>query len=192
LHYSVGIKTLPITWITPLLARTSVATIRAGVAVVSVIVGGVPALIVIASPSTVVTAVPNGMFAASTWVGSTWYVRTFVSCAVESPATVDWIAANASFVGAKTVNGQLQVFEEHLFTELTARVLRRAISAVPGGSEPRVLLTTLPKESHEMGLLMVEAVLSLEGAQCISLGTQMPLMEIVDAVAAHLVDVVAL
>ena len=43
-----------------------------------------------------------------------------------------------------------------------------------------------------MGLLMVEAVLSLKGAQCISLGTQMPLMEIVDAVAAHQVDIVAL
>ena len=43
-----------------------------------------------------------------------------------------------------------------------------------------------------MGLLMVEAVISLEGAQCISLGTQMPLLEIVDAVAAHQVDVVAL
>jgi methylmalonyl-CoA mutase cobalamin-binding subunit len=39
---------------------------------------------------------------------------------------------------------------------------------------------------------MVEAVLSLEGAHCISLGTQMPLLEIVDAVAAHHVDVVAL
>jgi methylmalonyl-CoA mutase cobalamin-binding subunit len=79
-----------------------------------------------------------------------------------------------------------------LFTELTARVLRQAIAAVPGGRKPRVLLTTLPKEPHEMGLLMVEAVLSLEGAQCISLGTQMPLLEIVDAVAAHQVDIVAL
>ena len=84
------------------------------------------------------------------------------------------------------------MFEEHLFTELTARVLRQAIASVPGGTEPRVLLTTLPKEPHEIGLLMVEAVLSLEGAQCISLGTEMPLMEIVDAVAAHQVDVVAL
>jgi len=95
-------------------------------------------------------------------------------------------------IGFAWERGQLQVFEEHLFTELTARVLRHAIAAVPGGREPRVLLTTLPKEPHEMGLLMVEAVLSLEGAQCISLGTQMPLMEIVDAVAAHQIDVVAL
>jgi methanogenic corrinoid protein MtbC1 len=43
-----------------------------------------------------------------------------------------------------------------------------------------------------MGLLMVEAVLSLEGAQCISLGTQMPLQDIAQASIAHHADVVAL
>ena len=105
---------------------------------------------------------------------------------------LDTVAPLTVQIGFAWQQGRLQVFEEHLFTELTARVLRQAIATVPGGSEPRVLLTTLPKEPHEMGLLMVEAVLSLEGAQCISLGTQMPLMEIVDAVAAHQVDVVAL
>ena len=104
----------------------------------------------------------------------------------------DTVAPLTVQVGLAWEQGRLQVFEEHLFTELTARVLRQAIATVPGGSEPRVLLTTLPKEPHAMGLLMVEAVISLEGAQCISLGTQMPLLEIVDAVAAHQVDVVAL
>jgi methanogenic corrinoid protein MtbC1 len=105
---------------------------------------------------------------------------------------MDTVAPLTVQIGFAWQQGRLQVFEEHLFTESTARVLRQAIATVPGGSEPRVLLTTLPKEPHEMGLLMVETVLSLEGAQCISLGTQMPLMEIVDAVAAHQVDVVAL
>jgi methanogenic corrinoid protein MtbC1 len=105
---------------------------------------------------------------------------------------LDTVAPLTVQIGFAWQQGRLQVFEEHLFTESTARVLRQAIATVPGGSEPRVLLTTLPKEPHEMGLLMVEAVLSLEGAQCISLGTQMPLMEIVDAVAAHQIDVVAL
>jgi len=105
---------------------------------------------------------------------------------------LDTVAPLTVQIGFAWQQGRLQVFEEHLFTESTARVLRQAIATVPGGSEPRVLLTTLPKEPHEMGLLMVEAVLSLEGAQCISLGTQMPLMEIVEAVAAHQVDVVAL
>ena len=105
---------------------------------------------------------------------------------------MDTVAPLTVQIGVAWQQGRLQVFEVHLFTELTARVLRQAIATVPGGSEPRVLLTTLPKEPHEMGLLMVEAMLSLEGVQCISLGTQMPLMEIVDAVAAHQVDVVAL
>jgi MerR family transcriptional regulator, light-induced transcriptional regulator len=104
----------------------------------------------------------------------------------------DTVAPLTVQVGLAWEQGRLQVFEEHLFTELTARVLRQAIAAVPGGSEPKVLLTTLPKEPHGMGLLMLEAVLSLEGAQCIPLGTQMPLLEIIDAVAAHQADVVAL
>lgn len=104
----------------------------------------------------------------------------------------DTVAPLTIQIGCAWERGRLQVFEEHLFTELTSRVLRQAIAVVPGGSAPRVLLTTLPKEPHEMGLLMVEAVLSLEGAQCIPLGTQTPLTEIVDAAAAHPVDVVAL
>jgi MerR family transcriptional regulator, light-induced transcriptional regulator len=104
----------------------------------------------------------------------------------------DTVAPLVVQVGLAWEQGRMQVFEEHLFTELTTRVVRQAIAAVPGGSEPRVLLTTLPKEPHAMGLLMLEAVLSLEGAHCIPLGTQMPLLEIVDAVPAHRVDVVAL
>ena len=39
---------------------------------------------------------------------------------------------------------------------------------------------------------LVEALLSLEGARCISLGTQTPLLEIAHAAAAHHADIVAL
>ncbi len=104
----------------------------------------------------------------------------------------DTVAPLTMKVGLEWQEGRLHIFEEHLFTELTARVLRQAVAAVPGGSEPRVLLTTVPNEPHAMGLLMVEALLSLEGAQCISLGTQMPLLEIAQAAIAHRADVVAL
>ena len=104
----------------------------------------------------------------------------------------DTVAPLADEIGLAWEQGRLQVFEEHLFTELTERVLRNAISSVPGGHAPRVLLTSLPNEQHAMGLLMVEALLSLEGARCISLGTQMPLLEIVRAAAAHRADIVAL
>jgi methylmalonyl-CoA mutase cobalamin-binding subunit len=104
----------------------------------------------------------------------------------------DTVAPLAIAIGLAWEQGTLQVFEEHLFTELIGRVLRQALATVPGGAAPRVLLTTLPGEPHALGLLMVEAVLSLEGAQCVSLGPQMPLADIAQAAAAHRVDIVAL
>jgi methanogenic corrinoid protein MtbC1 len=104
----------------------------------------------------------------------------------------DTVAPLTHLVGAAWEEGRLEVFEEHLFTELTNRVLRQAIAAVPVGHRPRVLLTTLPNEQHTMGLLMVEALLSLEGAHCISLGTQTPLLEIARSAVAHRADVVGL
>ena len=104
----------------------------------------------------------------------------------------DTVAPLAQLVGVAWEEARLHVFDEHLLTELTERVLRQAIAAVPGGREPCILLTTVPNEQHAMGLLMAEALLSLEGAQCISLGTQMPLLKIARAAAAHRADVVAL
>jgi len=43
-----------------------------------------------------------------------------------------------------------------------------------------------------LGLLMVEALLALEGCSCVSLGTQTPIGDVVQAARAHRVDVVAL
>ena len=104
----------------------------------------------------------------------------------------DTVAPMTQLIGQAWEDGHLQVFEEHLFSELTERVLRQATAAVPAGHEPRVLLTTLSNEQHAMGLLMVEAMLVLEGAHCISLGTQTPMTDIVRAAAAHRADIVAL
>jgi DNA-binding transcriptional MerR regulator/methylmalonyl-CoA mutase cobalamin-binding subunit len=95
-------------------------------------------------------------------------------------------------VGQAWQEGRLQVHEEHLFTEQVARVLREAIAAVPEGDRPRTLLTTVPNEPHALGLLMLEALLALEGARCIALGTQLPLIDIAEAARAHRADVVAL
>lgn len=105
---------------------------------------------------------------------------------------LDTVAPLALLIGEAWEQGQLQVFEEHLFTELTARTLRQAIALVPGGGVPRVLLTTLPNEPHGLGLLMVEALLVLEGAQCMSLGTQTPIVDIGNAARAYEVDAIAL
>jgi len=105
----------------------------------------------------------------------------------------DIIAPLTLRVGEAWEDGHFEVFEEHLFTELTKRVMRQAIAALPTGhASPRVLLTSVPNEQHVLGLLMVEALFALEGAECIPLGTQMPLTEIARAATAHRADIVAL
>lgn len=105
----------------------------------------------------------------------------------------DIIAPLTRRVGEAWEDGRFEVFEEHLFTELTKRVMRQAIAALPNSTgTPRVLLTSVPDEQHVLGLLMVEALFALEGAECIPLGTQMPLTEIARAALAHRADIVAL
>ena len=105
----------------------------------------------------------------------------------------DTVAPLTRQVGISWEEGSIEVFEEHLFTELTKRLLRQAIASLPGGKRsPRIVLTSVPDEPHVLGLLMAEALFALEGAECIPLGTQMPLLEIVRAAAAHRADIVAL
>lgn len=106
----------------------------------------------------------------------------------------DTVAPLTRHVGEAWEEGSVEVFEEHLFTELTKRLLRQAISTLPGGQrkQPRIVLTSVPDEPHVLGLLMAEALLALEGAECIPLGTQMPLLEIGRAAEAHHADIVAL
>lgn len=106
------------------------------------------------------------------------------------------VAPLTQLVGEAWLKGELEVFEEHLFTEVIYGVLRHAIASIPlpDGRErnPRVLLTTFPNEPHGLGLLMAEALLTLQSSRCISLGTQTPITEIVSAAVAKKADIVAL
>ena len=107
------------------------------------------------------------------------------------------IAPLTSAVGMAWANGNLAIFEEHLFSEMLQSVMRNAIFAATqhgahAQARPRILLTTTPQERHGLGLLMVEALLALEGAHCISLGVQTPLGDIVHAARAQRADIVAL
>lgn len=96
-------------------------------------------------------------------------------------------------VGEAWTRGELQVFEEHLYTEQLQSILRTAIAGLPTGTaEPRVLLTSLPEECHGLGLLMAEGIFAVAGASCIALGTETPVDEIVRAVRAQDSQVLAL
>lgn len=98
-------------------------------------------------------------------------------------------------VGEGWVQGNIEVFEEHLYTETVQGVMRYAINNIQSNqdsSRPVVLLTTLPSEPHSLGLLMAEAALSLSGARCVALGPQTPVHDIIRGAAAHKADIVAL
>lgn len=100
-----------------------------------------------------------------------------------------------TLVGEAWMRGQLEIFQEHTYSESVQVVLREAIHSVPVGAptdRPYVLLTTFPGEPHGLGLLMAEALLAVEGARCLSLGVQTPIWDTVLAAAAYRCDIVAL
>ncbi|MEY3200537.1 MAG: hypothetical protein RIR70_87 [Pseudomonadota bacterium] len=105
----------------------------------------------------------------------------------------DTLTPLTRMVGEAWVRGEVQVVDEHLYSELVENILRAAIGAHLGrGNSPRILLTTVPDEEHGLGLLMAEAMMTAEGALCTSLGTRTPLNDIQRAASEGRFDVVAL
>ena len=102
----------------------------------------------------------------------------------------------AEAVGAAWSRGELEIHQEHLFTEQFTSVLRSAINAAQGAGlprrGPRVLFSTFPQEPHSLGLLMAEAMFTLEGCLGISLGVQTPIPEIAAAARALHADILAI
>jgi MerR family transcriptional regulator, light-induced transcriptional regulator len=107
---------------------------------------------------------------------------------------LDLVAPLNVQVGEAWMQGRLEIFQEHLYTESVQVVLRNALHHLPpsGAGRPRVLLATVSGEPHGLGLLMAEAVLALEGCRCVSLGVQTPGWDIVRAANALDSQVVAL
>ncbi len=113
-------------------------------------------------------------------------------------AFVDGLVPLTAAIGNAWLGGAVAVHEEHLYCEAVQSVLRGALLPLQAASAgnaalaPRVLLTTVPGEAHGLGLLMAEAVLTLESCRCVPLGTQTPAADIAAAVGAYRIDVVAL
>ncbi|MDB4575520.1 MerR family transcriptional regulator [bacterium] len=96
-------------------------------------------------------------------------------------------------VGERWAKGKLQIFEEHLMSEVLTRFLNTEISSLQINSrKPRVLLATLPGEEHTLGLLMFAALLSARNINVTNLGGEVPLDQIVLAVDRLNADVLGL
>ena len=105
----------------------------------------------------------------------------------------DIVAPTLTRIGEAWSRNEIGVFEEHLFSQQLERLFRATLANMPPVSgNPRVLLTTLAGEEHTLGLLMVEALLTVEDAYPVLLGPQTPIAEIVRAAGAKHVDVVCL
>lgn len=106
---------------------------------------------------------------------------------------IDTVAPLNQAVGDAWVRGEVTVPEEHLYTEQVQNVLRHAIQSQQGVDDrPNILLTTFPDEAHQLGILMVEALCLAEGANCLSLGTSLPIADIAKYSQEGNFDVVAL
>ena len=108
---------------------------------------------------------------------------------------IEVVAPLNAAVGDAWIRGELQIYQEHAYTELMQGVLRQAVMGMPEpprNDAPRVLLTTFPGEQHGLGLLMAEAIFTLEGCHCVNLGVQTPLWDIALAASAYGTDLVAL
>lgn len=106
---------------------------------------------------------------------------------------LDTVAPFTYAVGEAWSRGELEVYEEHLYTEVIQGILRGALDTLTqADGRPRILLTTPPEEPHGLGMLMAAALFALEGAYCVPLGPQTPLEDIASAVLAHRADVAVL
>jgi DNA-binding transcriptional MerR regulator/methylmalonyl-CoA mutase cobalamin-binding subunit len=98
-----------------------------------------------------------------------------------------------ALVGAAWLDGRIAICNEHLYTEnmksLLAEQLTRIATPVTG---PRVLLTTPTGEMHSLGLMMVQAILALEGADCISLGNSLDAAEITLAALQYRAEIIGI
>lgn len=97
------------------------------------------------------------------------------------------------FVSDEWRLGSLPVYKEHMFSRVLESVLDNASRslALPCGS-PRILLTTVPGELHTLGISMARCLFLEAGADCLYLGAQMPLSDIVAAVESYRIEVLGL
>jgi DNA-binding transcriptional MerR regulator/methylmalonyl-CoA mutase cobalamin-binding subunit len=98
-------------------------------------------------------------------------------------------------VGEAWSSGELEVHEEHLYSDCVEGLLREAIAGLERDLRPEApvaLLTTFPLEAHALGLRMAQVQLALQGCPTISLGVRTPIEQIARAARAHKADLVGL
>jgi len=96
-------------------------------------------------------------------------------------------------VGDAWLGGEIDVFHEHLCSSMVERYLiAETLKLKPKRTFPVFLFALPPGERHQLGLLMVEAVMAEAGAHIVNAGTDIPLNSLKLAATQCKADVVAL
>lgn len=105
------------------------------------------------------------------------------------------VAPLSQMVADAVMRGQIGAFAERAYAECAKRVLLDAINCMPPqavAARPRVMLTTFAQETSGLGIVMAEAIFALESCETLSLGLQTPIYDMVQAINAHRMDLLAL
>lgn len=106
---------------------------------------------------------------------------------------IETVAPLTEAVGEAWTLGMLAVHEEHLYSEVIQGLLRESIAAgFDAGGLPGMVLATPPGEAHGLGILMLQSLMVLRGAHCLSLGTDTPMHEVAAAAQSRQARVVGL
>jgi len=101
------------------------------------------------------------------------------------------VAPCVTAVGDAWASGDIEVYQEHFFTQYLTQYLSIQIAKMRNGaSRPLVLLGSLPSELHSLGLSMTAAMLASHGLSSIQLGASMPMNQLSKAAQEFNVDIV--
>ena len=96
-------------------------------------------------------------------------------------------------IGDAWLSGEINVYHEHLCSSMIERYLiAQTLKSNPKNAYPIFLFALPPGERHQLGLLMVEAVMAEAGAYIVNLGTTIPLNCLKLAAVGYKADVVVL
>ncbi len=105
----------------------------------------------------------------------------------------DVISPLTSAMGVAWARNEIGIHHEHLCTGILVCLLSAELLTVsPKPGFPTIVFGTPVDESHLLGLLMAQCVFGDIGANCISLGPQIPVNEIAQTVHACQAEIVAI
>jgi methanogenic corrinoid protein MtbC1 len=96
-------------------------------------------------------------------------------------------------IGRRWESGEVNVSEEHFFSELVQNIMARAMNKLNGTHEGPVFIGfSVSGELHDIGIRMVSDILSIHGWKSLYLGNNLPTSSVLKAIRDYRADVVGI